>query len=137
MADDKLEYPVTSPTTTIIFDGIIDKARGRQAMNSKDFGGSDGKSRQAASKRTQANTQVTFKFVTKPAKSVRTKVKELANLYKAQADKDMKLTINFADGGNVIYTGKIASEDGTFEGGAGAVRYIGTIDFNIATETWS
>lgn len=137
MTNDVLEYPVISPTTTIIFNAIVDIARGRSAMNSEDFGSNDGNSRQAASNRTQLDMQLSFKLITNSTSSVRQKVKELATLFKNYAKNDMKITINYADGGTCIWTGKIVDERGIFEGGKGATVYLGTIDMNVKTEVWS
>lgn len=134
---DTLTHPTTSPTTTITFDGIIDIARGRTAMASEDFGSTVGESRQAASNRTKADLQITFTLATKNGVSVRSKVATLANLYKTTASEDMKITINFADGGTCIWIGKIVDERGTFEGGKGAVKYMGSLDMNVKTEIWS
>ena len=132
-----LTYPTTSPTITITFDGIVDIARGRTAMNSEDFGSTTGVSRQAASNRTKADIQITFILATIDGVSVRTKVSELAELYKLYASEDMKITVDFADGGTCIWIGKIVDERGTFDGGAGAVKYMGSFDMNVAQEIWS
>lgn len=122
--------------TTITFDGIVDIARGRTAMNSEDFGAYDGESRQAASKRSTADMQITFRFVT-DAVAVRVKVKELVELITPNMDEDMIITVYFADGGTIIWTGKIVDERGTFEGGKAATSYMGTLDLNTKTEVFS
>jgi hypothetical protein len=129
-------------TTTVTFDGIQDFSRSRQAMNSKDFGGTDGTSRQASSNRTQSTVQVTFTFKTddtypSSGSSVRQKVKAFANAFKSNADKTWTLSLDMGDGGTVVYTGLITGENGSFQGGTGAVRYIGTISLSVATETFS
>lgn len=134
---DTLTHPPSAPTTTITFDGIIDFSRGRNAVNSEDFGSIDGDSRQAASNRTKGDTQISFIFVSDSVSSVREKVKALEELYIAEAEDDMKITLNFSDGGTVVYVGKVVDERGVFIGGMGAVKYVGTIDMNVGTVTWS
>ncbi len=71
MPDDTLKHPAVTPTTTIIFNGIIDINHGRTAMNSEDFGSTTGNSKQAASNRTQAQIQVSIKLITNATSSVR------------------------------------------------------------------
>jgi|TARA_R100000479_G_scaffold175568_1_gene126934 hypothetical protein len=129
-------------STTITFDGIQDYSRSRQAMNSKDFGGVDGVSRQASSNRSQATVSVTFILRTddtypSSGQSVRQKVKAFANAFKSNVDKTWTLTLDMGDAGTVTYTGLITGENGSFQGGTGAVRYLGTISMNVATETFS
>lgn len=137
MPDDTLKHPAVTPTTTIIFNGIIDINHGRTATNSEDFGSTTGVSKQAASNRTQSQCQVSIKLITNSTSSVRAKVKALMDLYKAEAEDDMEIVINFSDGGTVTWVGKVVNVNGTFVGGSGSVQWIGTIDMNIATSTWS
>ena len=137
MTNSILQHPATSPTTIITFDGIIDLARGRTAVNSEDFGSTTGTSRQAASNRSKADTQISFTLSTSAIKSVREKVKELATLFKNSAKDDMAIITYFADGGTIIYTGKLIDERGIFLGGVAATKYDGTLDMNVSTEIFS
>ncbi len=132
-----LKHPATSPTTTITFDGIVDFSHGRQAMNSKDFGGTAGTSSLAASNRTQADLQVTVKLVTDATKSARQKYKELADLVKAKVEDDMELYLDFGSSTNLTVVGKVVSLNATFTGGTAQSSVVLTIDMNIATEVWS
>lgn len=135
---DTLKHPAVSPTTTITFDGIIDVNHGRQAVNSEDFGSTIGVSKQAASNRTKGQAQVSIVLATlATGDSVRTKVKNLMTLFKLQAEDDMEILLNFADGGTLTWVGKVIAVNGTFQGGTAAVKWIGTIQQNVATETWS
>lgn len=134
---DTLKHPAVTPTTTVTFDGVFDLARGREAMNSKDFGGYAGVSRLAASNRTKAHYTWSFYLVTDGATSARDKVKVLAELMAAYADEDMEVVFDFGGGETLTLVGKIANEDGSFVGGTATTRYMGTIAFNTATVVWS
>ena len=132
-----VQQPASGPTLTVDFDGVVDVSRGRQAMNSEDFGSSTGTSRQAASLRTKANIQITFKLVSEVGNSARTKMKALVDRFIAAADEDWLLYLDFGSGEYISYTGKIVSEDGVFQGGTSTTVYMGTLDMNVATESWS
>lgn len=137
MPDNTLTHPVGSPTTTVIFNGVVDANHGRQAVNSEDFGSTTTTSKQAASNRTKAQWQITIDLITNVTSDVRVKVKTLMELFNASAKDDMQILLNFADGGTVTLVGKLVNVNGTFVGGTGAVKWIGTVDMNVATETWS
>ena len=124
-------------SSTITFDGIIDIARGREAMNSEDFGSTVADSRQAASNRSKAHMQISYFLVTEGATSARDKVKELEELYAQKIEDDWQIFLDFGGGESITYVGKLVASDGIFLGGTASVKYQGTLDMNVRTETFS
>ncbi len=124
-------------SATITFDGIIDIPRGREAMNSEDFGSTVADSRQAASNRSKAHMQISYFFTTEGATSARDKVKELEELYAQKIEDDWKITLDFGGGESITYIGKLVASDGIFQGGTSSVKYQGTLDMNVRQELFS
>ena len=105
--------------------------------NSEDFGSTTATSRQAASNRSKAHMQISYFFVTEGATSARDKVKELEELYALKIEDDWQIFLDFGGGESITYVGKLVASDGIFLGGTASVRYQGTLDMNVRTETFS